>query len=168
MPNPNKQSTDEISKEELVFQLKKRAIMNNFGRLLQILINLFSTKKYLKKLEKWAGKEIQLNFPGIPIEKNTLTFVISDSPTDPFLRSSENAIATITFNVEEEEIIPLLIDIIKTKNSIRGILRILFKYVIKGKVKFKGSIRALIAVIRCFLIGGHEIFTTGKLREEII
>ena len=117
MPNPNKQSTDEISKEELVFQLKKRAIMNNFGRLLQILINLFSTKKYLKKLEKWAGKEIQLNFPGIPIEENTLTFVISDSPTDPFLRSSENAIATITFNVEEEEIIPSTVERITSSKT---------------------------------------------------
>ena len=167
MTSANKSDLDEISKEKLVFQLKKRAIMNNFGRLLQVLINLFSSRKYLKKLRKWEGKEIQLNFPGIKIEDNSLTFVISDAPTDPFLRTSEDAIAIIDFNVEEEEIIPLLINIIKTKNTIRGILKILFKYVIRGKIKFKGSIRALIAVIRCFLIGSHEIFTTGKLSEAI-
>jgi hypothetical protein len=163
----NEPSLDKIPREDLVFQLKKKAVMTNFGRLLQVLINLFAEKKYLKKLGKWEGKEIQLNFPGIKIKENCLTFVLSETPSDPYLKSSENPISIITFNVDEEDIIPLLIKIIKTKNKWRGIIKILFKYVIPGKVKFKGSLRALIAVIRCFLMGGHEIFSTGKIEEVV-
>ncbi len=163
----DKANLDEIPREELVFRLKKRAKMTNFGRLLQVLINLFAQKKYLKKLGKWEGKEVQLNFSGIKVEENALTFVLSESPSDPYLRPSDDPIAVITFNVEEDEIIPLLIKIIKTKNNWIGILKILFKYVIPGKVKFNGSLKALIAVIRCFLIGDHQIFKTGEIEDAV-
>lgn len=159
---------DNLDRNALVEDLKKKAILLNHGRLLQILINVFAEKETLKKLAKREGQEIQINFP-YDLEVNCLTFVLSESPSDPFMRPSENPKATITFNVPEDKLIPLLIQIVTTKYSMFGILKLLFKYVLTGKIRFKPktAIGALIATLRCFLIGGNELVDREKVKEKL-
>jgi len=162
------ENQDQEDRNALVERLKKQTILLNHGRLLQILINVFSEKETLKKLKKREGQEIQINFP-YDLEVNCLTFVLSESPSDPFMRPSENPKAIITFNVPEDKLIPLLVDIVATKYSIFGILKLLFKYVLMGKIRFKPktAIGALIATLRCFLVGGHELVDRDKVKEKL-
>ncbi|MHA1274993.1 MAG: hypothetical protein ACTSQJ_10285 [Promethearchaeota archaeon] len=159
-----KKEINQIDKEELVKKLKKEAILLNHGRLLQILINLFSKEKYREKLEKREGQEIQINFPAYDIEPNCLTFILSKMPSDPYVGSSKNPKVIITFNVSEEKLITLLTNIVSTKYGFFGLLKLIFKYLLTGKIKYKPkrAIGALIATLRCFLIGNHEYLKKTK------
>lgn len=153
-------------RNKFVDLLKKQAILLNHGRLLQILINIFADKKHLEKLEKREGQEIQLDFPGIDIPTNSLTFVLSKSPSDPFLRPSENPKVTIIFKTSEEKLIPLMANVVSTKYSIFGVLKLLFKYLLIGKIRYtpKWAIFSLFAVLRCFLIGNNEMIKNNPLK----
>jgi len=159
---------DQINKDELVSKLKKEAIIANFGRLLTVLINLLANEKSLEKLGKREGQEIQINFPAYDIENNCITFVLSKTPSDPYIKPSENPKAVITFNVKEDNLIPMLVDIITTKYGILGLLKLVFKYMLTRRIKFKPlkSLGAIIALMRCFLIGNHDVFKRPKKTME--
>lgn len=149
---------NEKYKDILATRLKKEAIVSNDGRLMWILLTLFAKKKYLNKLGKREGQELQLNFPGYGLENYCVTFTLSSSPTDPKMVPSDNPKAIITFNVEPDKVVPLLADVVRTKYGLKGIAKILFKFVLTGKIKFKGSLGALLAMLKCMLIGYHDMY----------
>jgi len=150
---------NQIDREELANRLIKEATLQNFGRLLQILINTFTEKKYLQKLEKREGQEVQINFPALNIKINCLTFVLSKTPSDPYVRPSHNPRVEITFNTREDNIVESLIDIVSSKYTFFGVIRLLFKYFLTGKIKYKPLKRlgTTLATLRCFLIGNSKI-----------
>lgn len=153
-------------RDKFVEDLKKQAILLNHGRLLNVLINIFAEKRHLEKLGKREGQEIQIDFPSYDIPTNSLTFVLSESPSDPFLRPSENPKATVIFKVKEDKLIPTLAKVVSTKYSIFGVLKIIFKYLLTGKVRYKPkwAIFSLLALLRCFLIGENEMIMDNPLK----
>ena len=155
----NSKNTDIKDREELVKKLKTQALLLNHGRLLQIMINVFADKKILEKLRNREGQEVQINFPAYDLDPNCLTFVLSETPSDPVLKASDNPKVIITFRATEEELVPMLIKIISTKYNMFGILKLLFKYILTRKITYKPkrAIGALLATLKCFLIGNNEI-----------
>ncbi len=166
-PILKKGSARKVDRNDLATNLVNEATVSNLGRLLQILINNFADKKYLAKLAKHEGEEIQLAFPTIPTEKNTLTFVLSNAPSDPSLKPSDNPKATIVFNADYEKLIPMLIDVVTSKFNIFGILKIAFKYILTRKIKFSGSLGALVATLKCFMTGNHPMVKKNKKVEGL-
>ena len=160
---------EELNRDELVNKLKQEAILTNYGRLLTVLINLYVEKRFLDKLDKREGQEIQLNFPQYEIEKNSLTFVLSKTPPDPKLGPSENPKAIITFKVKNEKLIPTLVDIVRTKYNLFGLLKLIFKYLLTGKVRFKPkrAIGAVMGMMKLFLIGKHDVFKPPNQEVEM-
>lgn len=155
-------------RDQFVEELKLKALILNHGRLLQVLINNFAEKKYLEKLYKREGQEIQIDFPAYDTRPNCLTFVLSKSPSDPYMKPSENPKATIIFSVKEENLVPTLVDIISTNYGVFGVLKIFFKYLFTGKIRYKPkwAIGALLAVLRCFLVGKNDMILENPLKKE--
>lgn len=146
-------------REELVERLKKEAILQNIGRLLYIFMTIFTKKEVLKKLGKREGQEVQMNFPALspPLENPCLTFILSENPSDPYMGPAKNPVLTITYNIEIEEIFTTLNKMV-TKRTLFGLIISMIKDIFKTKIKTKGSLRASIAFLKMFLIGGHEMY----------
>ena len=66
-------------------------------------------------------------------------------------------LAQITFNVKEEKILQVLSSVIRSKNNIFGLTKLL-KYLIPRKARIKGSYVAAIKLVRCLMIGKHEVY----------
>ena len=155
---------EQMDRNKLADYLRKQAIIANYGRLIIIIVSNFASEKNLRKLGKREGQEIQIDFPCYDIDPNSITFVLTKLPMDPFIRASNNPKATVIFNVSEEKIIPMLTDIVSTKYNIFGFLKIIFKYILPGRIRYrpKWAIGPLIALLSVFLIGKNKIFKEGE------
>ncbi|MHA1148376.1 MAG: hypothetical protein ACTSR8_09030 [Promethearchaeota archaeon] len=164
----NKKEQIMEDRNKYVEQLKKQAILLNHGRLIQILISIFADKKHLERLEKREGQEVQIDFPEYDVPVNSLTFVLSKSPSDPYLRTSENPKVTIIFKVCEENLIPLLSKVISTKYTLLGVLKLTFKYLLTGRIRYKPkwAVFSLFTVLRCFLVGSNEMILDNPLKKR--
>jgi len=76
---------------------------------------------------------------------------------------AKNPVATVIINVKRDEIIPLMSDIVCTKNNIFGLLKIFFKYIITRRIKINGRLLSLIRLFRCLAIGKREMY---KFKEK--
>ncbi|MCK4779124.1 MAG: hypothetical protein KAT57_03005, partial [Candidatus Lokiarchaeota archaeon] len=70
-------------------------------------------------------------------------------------------VARIIINVKEEKIIPVISSIIRSKSNVFGLAKLL-KYIIPRKVKIKGSYVAAIKLVKCLMIGKHELYKKSK------
>ncbi len=155
---------DQMDRSEVAKYLRNQAIIANLGRLIIIIVSNFAEEKHLKNLGKREGQEIQINFPAYDTDPNCITFVLSKLPSDPYIGPSDNPKATVIFNVREEKLIPLLVDVVSTKFNVFGLLKIVFKYLLTGRIRYKPktAIRPLITLLSVFLIGKNAIF-----KEEV-
>ncbi|GAG99137.1 unnamed protein product [marine sediment metagenome] len=134
----------------------------NFARLAKILIDVYGFDEAFQKVGKREGQEIEFYFPTLD---GCLTFVLVKNKFDfePNMGRANNPVATAIVDVKRDEILPLMSDVVCTKNNIFGLLKIFFKYIITRRVKINGSLLSFIRLFRCLAIGKHEMY---KFKEK--
>ncbi len=132
------------------------AKVSSFARLFQLLTNIFGQKKDMQALAKIEGAEILGHFP--QLGDRYVTLKVANCHVLPFMGKSEHAVAEIAFNVPYEGIVPLLVDVIRTKANLAGLVKLVFKYLLPGKVKLKGSLGVAIKIIKALMVGQHPMY----------
>ncbi|NVM17644.1 MAG: hypothetical protein HWN80_07995 [Candidatus Lokiarchaeota archaeon] len=121
-----------------------------------MLVDLFGLDEPYQKVGKYKGEEVELYLKELD---GYITFTLS-SERNNFECCAQKAkapLARITINVKKEKILQVLSSIIRSKNNIFGLTKLL-KYVIPGKARIKGSYIAAIKLVRCLMIGKHEVY----------
>ncbi|MFX0102072.1 MAG: hypothetical protein ACFFCS_21075, partial [Candidatus Hodarchaeota archaeon] len=113
--------------------IKQAARVSNIVRLFQMLTNIFGIKKNMNSLKKLEGKEISIHFP--TLGNRYATIKVSNCLLYPFVGAPDKPSAIVAFSDKPEKLVPIIIDVIRTPATIFGILKVLFKYIIPGKVK---------------------------------
>ena len=147
-----------------VEDIKQAARVSNLARLFQLLTNIFGVKKNMKSLEKLEGKEVSIHFP--TLGDRYATIKVSNSLLHPFIGVPDNPSAIVVFNDKPENLVPTIIDVIRSPGSIMGIMKILFKYVIPGKIKLKGNLLIALNVFKNLMIGQHEMYKAEKRSKK--
>lgn len=154
--NTSKKIDINIRAENLIKDTK----ILNIARLAKMLVDLYGQDGPFKKVGNFEGKEIELylkEFDGY------ITFILT-SDRNNFNCHAEKAIdpvARIIINVKEEKILTMISSIIRSKSNIFGLAKLL-KYIILGKAKIKGSYVAALKLVRCLMIGKHEMYKMSK------
>lgn len=136
--------------------LIKEATISNIARLAKMLIDLFGSDAPFKKISKYKNREIELYLSELD---GYITFSLTNERKnfDCKITPAENPVASIILKVEKENILKVLSNIIRSKNNLWGIVK-LSKYLIPRKIVIKGSYRAAIQLVRCLMIGNHEVY----------
>ena len=137
--------------------LMKETKVLTIARLAKMLVDLFGLDDPFKKVGKHEGQEIEMYFTELD---GYITFILT-SERENFDCRAEKAnspIARLIITVEEEKILSMLSSIIRSKNNIFSLIKLL-KYIIPGKAKIKGSYVAAIKLVRCLMIGKHEVYS---------
>ncbi|MHA1649562.1 MAG: hypothetical protein ACTSYB_05155 [Candidatus Helarchaeota archaeon] len=135
-------------------QIKLRVIAN----LLRLLVDIYGDLKAKENLSKIEGEEILFRFPAL---NGALVVKPHAGRLIAMVGESESPIATINFKVEDTKIYDTIEDIIKS-SGYWGILKFIFKYVLRRKVGIGGSLRALIKIFKVLGIGNHEMYKRAK------
>ena len=137
-------------------QLVKETKILNIARLAKMLVDLFGLDKPFSKIGKHEGKEIEMYLKELD---GYITFILT-SERQNFecqVQKAKTPSARITINVKEEKILQVLSSIIRSKSNIFGLIKLL-KYIIPGKARIKGSYITAIKLVRCLMIGKHEVY----------
>ncbi|MBY9009872.1 MAG: hypothetical protein KGD74_08415 [Candidatus Lokiarchaeota archaeon] len=132
----------------------------NIARLAKMLVDLFGLDEPFKKVGKHEGQEVELYL----IELDgyiTFTLTTDRNNFDCRAEKAKRPIARLIITVEEEKILDVISSIIRSKNNLFSLIKLL-KYIIPGKAKIKGSYVAAIKLVRCLMIGKHEVYSHNK------
>ncbi|MHA1291749.1 MAG: hypothetical protein ACTSQJ_03660 [Promethearchaeota archaeon] len=152
----------ELTRTQRVEVLRNQTFAGVIGRLFQMLVDIYgdielnSLKKIVKKRE---GQEVELEFQAL---NTTITFNLSKTRLTPHLGKSDKAVATVILTLKKEDLIPMFIEFIKTKENFLGILKAIFKFFLTRKIKVKGSMGGAITLWRLLFIGKHSMFKKKK------
>ena len=126
------------------------------ARLAKMLVDLFGLDEPFKKVGKHEGQEVEMYLTELD---GYITFILSSERENFDCRAEKayNPIARFIITVEEEKILGMLSSIIRSKNNLFSLIKLL-KYVIPGKAKIKGSYVAAIKLVRCLMIGKHDVY----------
>ena len=151
-----KKTSRDFKAENLVRETK----VLNIARLAKMLVDLFGLDEPYKKIGKREGEEIEMHLVKLD---GYITFVLTSDRQnfDCRVEKANNPVARLIVNVEEEKIISVLSSIIRSKNNIFGLMKLL-KYLIPRKIKIKGSYVAAIKLVRCLMIGKNEVYKNSK------
>ena len=154
----NLKKTDRDFKAE---NLVRETKVLNIARLAKMLVDLFGLDEPYKKIGKRQGEEIEMHLVEL---EGYITFVLTSDRQnfDCRVEKANNPGARLIINVEEEKIISVLSSIIRSKNNIFGLMKLL-KYLIPRKIKIKGSKIAAIKFVRCLMIGKNEVYKNSKV-----
>ena len=157
------ENDDEIEiDDEIDFIWKAR--VTSFARLLQILTDVFFENKNREALSKIEGAEFNAIFP--KMGNNGASIKIIDKRIHPFPTKTKNAIGTLIFNMEYEEMKVAVGDIVHTKSNLLGLSKIFFKYLLPRKIKMKGALFKLIRVVKVIMLGNHPMYKKEKELKE--
>ena len=151
-----KKTSRDIRAENLVRETK----VLNIARLAKMLVDLFGLDEPFKRIGKREGEEIEMYLSELD---GCIIFVLTSNRKnfDCRVEKANNPVARIIINVEEEKILSVLSSIIRSKNNIFGLMKLL-KYLIPRKIKIKGSYVAAIKLVRCLMIGKNEVYKNSK------
>ncbi len=153
----NQESTSiDIKADELIRETK----VLNIARLAKMLVDLFGLDEPFKKVGKYEGEEIELHLVEL---EGYITFILTSEKEnfDCVAEKAKSPIARLIIAVEEEKILDLISRIIRSKNNYISLIKFSM-FVITGKAKIKGSYLAAIKLVRCLMIGKHEVFGSKK------
>jgi len=153
----NQESTSiDIKADELTRETK----VLNIARLAKMLVDLFGLDEPFKKVGKYEGEEIELHLVEL---EGYITFILTSEKEnfDCVAEKAKSPIARLIIAVEEEKILDLISRIIRSKNNYISLMKFSM-FVITGKAKIKGSYLAAIKLVRCLMIGKHEVFGSKK------
>jgi len=125
-----------------------------------MLVDLFGLDEPFKKVGKYEGEEIELHLVEL---EGYITFILTSEKEnfDCVAEKAKSPIARLIIAVEEEKILDLISRIIRSKNNYISLIKFSM-FVITGKAKIKGSYLAAIKLVRCLMIGKHEVFGSKK------
>jgi len=151
-----KKTSRDIKAENLVRETK----VLNIARLAKMLVDLFGLDEPFKKIGKHKGEEIEMYLVELD---GYITFKLTSDREnfDCRVEKTNEPIARIRVNVEEENILSVLSSIIRSKSNIFGLMKLL-KYIIPRKIKVKGSYVAAIKLVKCLMIGKNEVYKNSK------
>lgn len=151
-----KKTSRDIKAENLVRETK----VLNIARLAKMLVDLFGLDEPFKKIGKYKGEEIEMYLVELD---GYITFKLTSDREnfDCRVEKTNEPIARIRVNVEEENILSVLSSIIRSKSNIFGLMKLL-KYIIPRKIKVKGSYVAAIKLVKCLMIGKNEVYKNSK------
>ena len=149
-----------IDRNQRAEKLVKDAKLLNFAKLANILIDLFGLNDAFQRIGDREGQEVEMEFPSLG-GSLTYTLVSNKEKFECRYGRAKDPIAIIVFNVKKENTIKLLSKIIRLKDNLFGIMRILPKYLTR-KIKIKGSLISSIKLCRCLMIGKNKMYTRGK------
>ena len=156
-PIDNIKATDiAIKAENLIRETK----VLNITRLAKMLVDLFGSDEPFKKIGKREGQEVEMYLKELD---GYITFILTSDRNnfECYAKKAKNPVSRIIINVKEEKILQVISNIIRSKSNIFGLLKLL-KYIIPGKAKIKGSLVATLKLVRCLMIGKHEVYKKGK------
>jgi len=149
-----------ISREERAAELRDQTIAGNIGRLFQMLVDIYGKDiNSLEKVKKREGQEVELHFQALD---TIITMNLSKNKITPYLGSSDKAKAKLILTMNKEELVPTIVDLIRTKNNFLGLLKIIFKYILPKRIKIKGSFGAAIKIVKLLCIGTHPMYKNKK------
>ncbi|MFX1498907.1 MAG: hypothetical protein ACFFBH_15385 [Promethearchaeota archaeon] len=146
-----------IRAEHLIRQTK----VLNIARLAKMLVNLFGLDAQFEKVpKKFEGKEIEMHLKELD---GYITFIMT-SDRGKFecrVEKASKPIAKIIIMVKEKEILKVISEIIRSKANLFGIMKLL-KFIIPGKAKIKGDLRASLKLVKCLMIGKNDVYKKRK------
>ena len=147
-PKPNRS----IRAENLVRETK----VLNIARLAKMLVDLFGLDEPFTKIGKREGQEIEMYLKELD---GYITFILTNERKnfECVVEKAKNPVAKISIHVREDKILTVLSKIIRSKSNLFGLIKLL-KYIIPGKARIKGSYVAAIKLVRCLMIGKHEVY----------
>jgi hypothetical protein len=156
----NVEILEEIVKTNKTENLIRETRILNIVRLAKMLIDLYGQQEPFRKVGKRVGQEVELYVKGFD---GYITFVLTSDKEkfDCRVGRAKNPVSTIIINVKENEILKVISSIIRSKHNIFGLIKLL-KYIIPGKAKIKGSFIATIKLVRCLMIGNHNVYKMSK------
>ncbi|MHA1378699.1 MAG: hypothetical protein ACTSRG_09990 [Candidatus Helarchaeota archaeon] len=135
-------------------KVEKRVKLGVIANLFRILTEIYTEEKSLKRLDKIDGKEITVYFPPL---NGTLLFKIFNRRLVTSVGDSDDAVSRITLDVPEDKIIDYIAGIVKSSDSLGGVLHVLKLY-IQRKVKVKGSMFKALTLFRCLMCGNSPAY----------
>jgi len=152
----------ELTRAERASRIKEETIAGVVARLFQMLVDIYGAIE-LNSLEKVVGKregqEVALTFQAYD---TTITFHLSKTRLIPHVGKSNKAVAEVILTQKKEDLIPSFIDFIRTKNTLGGLVKAIFKYYLTRKIKLKGSLGGGITLWRLLFIGKAEMYKENK------
>ncbi|TFG25437.1 MAG: hypothetical protein EU529_00980 [Promethearchaeota archaeon] len=145
-----------MTRAERAQKLRNQTIAATIGRLFQMSVDIFGLDiKSLDKVGKREGQEVELYFEALD---TYITLTLSKSRLIPHMGPSDNSVATVILTSEKENLIPDIIKMMRMKNNLSGLMKVIFGHVLKHKIKIKGSLGAAIKIIKLLSIGTHPSF----------
>ncbi|MBD3349882.1 MAG: hypothetical protein GF364_00170 [Candidatus Lokiarchaeota archaeon] len=144
--------------------IRNGARVSNLARLFQLLTNIFGIKSNREKLESIEGKELALGFPAWGNKYATIK--VSDFLLHPSIGKPDDPASYVIIDVASEEVVPVIIDVIRTPGTIFGLTKLILKYVLRGKVKVKGNLGVALKILRCLMTGQHQMYDEEKRRDH--
>jgi hypothetical protein len=150
----NQMKSDDRNTKAL--ELLKQARILNFARLANMLVDLFGLEEGFEKVGKRVGQEVELQIPSL---NGVLSFTLVSQKADFICRAEEakQPAATIILKVKKDNVIKVLSNIIKSRANIFGLMKLVPKFLL-GKIKVKGSLLTVLALVRCIMIGKNEVY----------
>jgi hypothetical protein len=132
----------------------------NIARLAKMLVDLFGSDEPFKKIGDREGQEVEMYLKELD---GYITFILTSDRNnfDCHVEKAKDPVARIIITVKEEKILHVISDIIRSKNNIFGLMKLL-KYIVPGKAKIKGSLITTLKLVRCLMIGKHEVYKKKK------
>jgi hypothetical protein len=150
-----------IDRDIRVEALIRETKVLNIAKLAKIFVDLFGLDETFQKIGKeLEGQEVELYLKEF---KGYITFILTSDRQkfECHVEKANNPIAKITITVKKEKIIKVFSEIVRNKSNILGLIKLL-KYIIPGKVKIKGSLKATLKLARCLMIGKNDIYKKHK------
>ena len=154
---PIKTINRDIRAENLVRETK----VLNIARLAKMLVDLFGLDESFQKIGKeLEGQEVELYLKNLD---GYITFILTSDRQkfECHVEKANNPIARIIITVKEEKIIKAISNIIRSKNNLFGLAKLL-KYLILAKAKIKGSLKAALKLVKCLMIGKNDVYKKRK------
>ncbi len=151
---------NDTDRNERAMKLLEQTRILNFARLAKLLVDLFGLDESFKKVGEREGQEVEIQIPSL---NGYLSFTLVTKKGDFSSRAerAQNPAATIILDIEKENVIKVLSEIIKSKANVFGFMKLIPLF-ITGKIKVKGSIFTVLALVRCIMIGNNEIYNKSK------
>jgi len=148
--------TPEIDRNIRVEKLVRETKVLNIARLAKMLVDLFGLDEPFTKIGKREGQEIEMYLKELD---GYVTFILTNDRKnfECIAKKTKDPVAKISITVKEEKILTVLSKIIRSKSNLFGLIKLL-KYIIPGKARIKGSYIAAIKLVRCLMIGKHEVY----------
>jgi len=148
--------TPEIDRNIRVEKLVRETKVLNIARLAKMLVDLFGPDEPFTKIGKREGQEIEMYLKELD---GYVTFILTNDRKnfECIAKKAKDPVAKISITVKEEKILTVLSKIIRSKSNLFGLIKLL-RYIIPGKARIKGSYIAAIKLVRCLMIGKHEVY----------